>query len=121
MLAAVSSPAVELARAIRSAYELAVEPLEIDAREFHIYSADWTPEQVSFEVDGDPVKTVRQSPVYPMQLMLGIYEFPGENEERVPEAYPKEFVGLRTRLPHRRRVSLERGGACPPTSPLRDR
>lgn len=80
---------MELARAIRSAYELAVEPLEIDAREFHIYSADWTPEQVSFEVDGDPVKTVRQSPVYPMQLMLGIYEFPGENEERVPEAYPK--------------------------------
>jgi peptidoglycan/xylan/chitin deacetylase (PgdA/CDA1 family) len=43
-------------------------------------------------VDGRPVKTVRQSPDYPMQFMLGLYEFPAEGAERRPESYPKEFV-----------------------------
>ncbi|MGN9836718.1 glycoside hydrolase family 16 protein [Nonomuraea sp. H19] len=62
-----------------------METLPIDAREFHVYAADWTPGQVS-SVDGQHVRTVNQAPAYPMQLMLGIYEFqPGG-------AYPKEFT-----------------------------
>ena len=66
----------------------------IDARDFHVYAAEWTPEQVAFFVDGDLVKTVRQSPAYPMQLMLGVYEFPSQHEDaqRPPGAYPKAFV-----------------------------
>lgn len=63
--------------------------LDIDATEFHVYAADWRPDRVDFFVDGTLVRTVPQSPAYPMQLMLGVYEF-----ER-PEgqgAYPKEFV-----------------------------
>jgi Glycosyl hydrolases family 16 len=63
--------------------------LRIDVGEFHEYAAEWTESQVAFFVDGDQVKTVPQSPAYPMQLMLGIYEFPGE---RIPSAYPKELV-----------------------------
>ena len=61
----------------------------IDAREFHTYAADWTPEGVRFLVDGEVVKTVEQSPAYPMQLMLNIYEFAGEADAA---SYPKEFV-----------------------------
>jgi hypothetical protein len=72
--------------------EFAAEPLEVDVRDFHVYTADWTPDSVTFAVDGAHVKTVAQSPAYPMQLMLGIYEFPEEGEERRTEAYPKEFV-----------------------------
>jgi hypothetical protein len=60
----------------------------IDARDFHVYAAEWTPGQVLFFVDGEPVKTVEQAPDYPMQLMLSIYEFPGESDA----PYPKEFV-----------------------------
>jgi Glycosyl hydrolases family 16 len=71
--------------------EFAAERVELDARDFHVYAADWTLDGVAFSVDGVPVKTVSQSPGYPMQLMLGIYEFPEEGEERRPEAYPKEF------------------------------
>ena len=39
-------------------------------------------------------KTVRQSPGYPMQLMLGIYEFPEDDDAgRASERdYPKSFV-----------------------------
>jgi hypothetical protein len=67
--------------------------LSIDARELHVYTADWTPEQVSFLVDGELVKTVPQSPAYPLQLMLGIYEFPPEaGAAPEPETYPKALV-----------------------------
>jgi hypothetical protein len=67
-------------------------PLPVDVREFHVYAADWTPGGVSFLVDGEVVRTVDQSPDYPMQLMLGIYEFPDADAERRPADYPKEFV-----------------------------
>jgi hypothetical protein len=75
--------------------EFAAETVPIDAREFHVYAAEWTPEGVSFYVDGEHVKTVGQSPSYPMQLMLNIYEFPrgenaGDGSAAVP--HPKEFV-----------------------------
>ena len=61
----------------------------IDARELHLYAAEWTPDEVSFFVDGERIKTVDQSPAYPMQLMLGIYEF----RENAPRGrYPKTFV-----------------------------
>jgi Glycosyl hydrolases family 16 len=75
-----------------------------DATDFHVYAADWTPDSVSFSIDGLTVKTVQQSPQYPMQLMLGIYRFPldhahdGEEfADRLahpadPHAHPPEFV-----------------------------
>jgi hypothetical protein len=73
--------------------DFSAEPVPIDARELHVYAADWTREQVAFFVDGELVKTVRQSPAYPMQLMLGIYEFPPEDDLAAqPGTYPKAFV-----------------------------
>ena len=73
--------------------EFSVEDLAIDAREFHTYAAKWTPEHVAFFVDHRPVKLVAQSPDYPMQLMLGIYEFPDGDEAGQPaRPYPKQFV-----------------------------
>ncbi|HEV8567141.1 MAG TPA: glycoside hydrolase family 16 protein [Actinoplanes sp.] len=73
--------------------EFSVEAIAIDAREFHLYAAEWTPEQVAFFVDHRLVKTVEQSPSYPMQFMLGIYEFPDEGQATKPaHPYPKEFV-----------------------------
>jgi Glycosyl hydrolases family 16 len=62
--------------------------LNLDVRQFHVYTAEWTPEYVAFFVDGQRVKLVGQSPSYPMQLMLGIYEFRGGTGD----TYPKEFV-----------------------------
>lgn len=70
--------------------EFAPEPLSIDARDFHVYAADWSDDRIVFSVDGNTAKTVRQSPSYPMQLMLGIYEFPGGGE-RLTADYPKVF------------------------------
>jgi Glycosyl hydrolases family 16 len=67
--------------------------VELDVREFHLYAAEWTETHVAFFVDGEQIRTVPQSPAYPMQLMLGIYEFPPSGEEpRLPQDYPKELV-----------------------------
>jgi Glycosyl hydrolases family 16 len=72
--------------------EFSQETVPIDARDFHVYAAEWTPDGVVFFVGGDQVKTVAQSPAYPMQLMLGIYEFPATEGAEPAAAYPKEFV-----------------------------
>jgi hypothetical protein len=65
----------------------------IDARQFHVYAAEWTPEYVAFFVDHRLVKLVEQSPAYPMQLMLGVYEFPDQAQPSGPaRPYPKELV-----------------------------
>jgi hypothetical protein len=73
--------------------DFSVEVVAIDAREFHVYAAEWTPDRVSFFVDHVLVKTVEQSPSYPMQFMLGIYEFPDHQQStQAAKPYPKEFV-----------------------------
>jgi hypothetical protein len=63
------------------------EPLAIDVTEPHEYAVEWIPGRSSFFVDGDLVKSDDQAPDYPMQLMLGIYEFSRESKG----GYPKEF------------------------------
>jgi Glycosyl hydrolases family 16 len=66
------------------------ETVPVDARAFHIYTAEWAPDGVEFFVDGDLVKTVDQSPGYPMQLMLSLYEL--SRDETGPGTYPKELI-----------------------------
>lgn len=51
-----------------------------------------TADRVDFFVDGSRVRTVPQSPGYPMQLMLGGYEFPSEDGPARPGTYPQTFV-----------------------------
>jgi hypothetical protein len=61
--------------------------LAIDATEPHTYAAEWTPSGVDFLVDERVVKQTDQSPAYPMQLMLGIYD-----SGKTPGDHPKRFV-----------------------------
>ena len=72
--------------------EFAAEVLPIDARDFHVYAAEWTPERVSFFVDDEQVNVVRQSPAYPMQFMLDVYAFPGPGGAPPSGPWPKELV-----------------------------
>jgi hypothetical protein len=62
----------------------------IDAREFHVYAADWTPDGVAYYVDGQLVKRTQQSPAYSMQLMLNIYEF--ERGGDYPKVFEVDYV-----------------------------
>ncbi len=67
--------------------------LPIDMGEPHIYAVDWSTDRVTWFVDDRRVRVVEQSPAYPLQLMLGIYEFPPEHgdDPRDPAGYPKAF------------------------------
>ena len=62
--------------------------LDLDATEWHTYSAAWTSAGIRFFVDGALVRSVHQRLGYPLQLMLDLFEFP-EGPERDPAAYPK--------------------------------
>jgi hypothetical protein len=42
-------------------------------------------------VDGEALTTVAQSPAYPMQLMLSIYEFPPREDDEPPQRYLNMF------------------------------
>jgi hypothetical protein len=67
--------------------------LPIDVGEPHVYSVDWSPGRVAWFVDDRRVRGVEQSPAYPLQLMLGIYELPPDagDDPRDPADYPKAF------------------------------
>jgi len=73
--------------------DFSVETVRIDVREPHWYSLEWTPERVALHVDDQLIKTVDQSPPYPMQVMLDIFEFREPDAPRLTtDGYPKRFV-----------------------------
>ncbi len=68
--------------------EWSTERLRLDVAAFHTYGVDWLPESLAFTVDGEVVRRVAQSPDYPMQLMLGVFDFPDkvtDDASAVPE------------------------------------
>lgn len=59
----------------------------LDVAEFHVYAADWQPGRVDFFIDGRHRKTVHQAPDYPMQMMVGVFDFPdkaGTSQQPAP-------------------------------------
>lgn len=69
----------------------------IDISEWHEYAAMWTPDDVTFFIDDEPVKHVAQSPRYPMQLMLNVYDF--ERPAQGRRSAPFEIDRLRVLRP----------------------
>lgn len=56
--------------------EFQVRPTVIDVSDWHRYAVEWSPEGVRFFVDDELANETRQSPGYPMQLILGVFDFP---------------------------------------------
>ena len=88
--------------------EFSAPEMEIDVSAFHVYAADWQPGRVRFFVDGDHVKTVEQASAYPMQMMVGVFDFPDKARlaprEHVPESSRWTTSACRwRRTPARRR------------------
>ena len=50
--------------------------LPFDPADYHLYAAEWTPEGVDFYLDNRKLRTIGQSPAYPMQFMLNVYVLP---------------------------------------------
>ncbi|MET0697999.1 MAG: glycoside hydrolase family 16 protein [Acidimicrobiia bacterium] len=66
--------------------------LEIDVSERHTYSVVWNPESVEIVVDEIPVRRIDQSPGYPMQLMIGVFDFPARDASGIWADHVPELV-----------------------------
>jgi hypothetical protein len=69
--------------------EFSAPEMDIDVSAFHVYAADWQPGRVDFFIDGDRVKTVAQAPTYPMQMMVGVFDFPDKAHLAPPQHVPE--------------------------------
>jgi hypothetical protein len=56
--------------------EFSAERMPIDVASPHRYAVDWRPGRVEFFVDGERTRVCEQAPAYPMQLILGVFDFP---------------------------------------------
>ena len=61
--------------------EFSAEPQGIDVREPHSYAVEWRPDGVDFLLDGQVVRRSSQSPRYPMQMMIAVFDFPEPGSE----------------------------------------
>jgi beta-glucanase (GH16 family) len=69
--------------------DFAAPRLAIDVADFHTYAVDWDADLAVFTVDGQEVRRCPHPPTYPMQVMLGVFDFPewsdGHDDHLVPE------------------------------------
>lgn len=72
-------------------HEFYRERLAFDATRFHLYAIEWTPTRIDVYIDNHLRRTIGQSPAYPLQFMLNIYDLPG-TPPTPPSSYPKRFI-----------------------------
>jgi hypothetical protein len=75
--------------------EFAAEPLPLDVADLHSYAVDWAPGSLVFSVDGREVRRVDQAPDYPVQLMLGVFDFPAKAPSDGADVHEPELVVTR--------------------------
>ncbi|GAB5525316.1 MAG: hypothetical protein Roseis2KO_31880 [Roseivirga sp.] len=67
------------------------DEFDLNLADFHTYGAEWTPEWIDFYIDGKKTRRIYESPDYPMQLMLNLYEVPVRGHSNSSNKYPIEF------------------------------
>lgn len=80
--------------------EFSAERMAIDISRRHRYAVEWRPGRVAFFVDGEPTRVCEQAPDYPMQLILGVFDFPdrpsaGDGAPPTPELVVHRVRGTR--------------------------
>lgn len=72
--------------------------VDLDASAPHTFAAAWRPGRAEWFVDGRRIRSADQAPAYPMQLMLGLYEFPVDvPQQAMVDEYPKTLEVERVR------------------------
>ncbi|MFX1407036.1 MAG: glycoside hydrolase family 16 protein [Promethearchaeota archaeon] len=70
--------------------------MNINPLQYHLYAVEWTPTYLDFFFDNELIRTIKQSPNYPMQFMLSIYELRFEGAWTGPydpkRPYPISFT-----------------------------
>ena len=68
--------------------EFSTVRLPLDVAAFNTYAVDWRPGSLAFAVNGEVVRTLDQAPDYPVQLMIGVFDFPAKaaaGDAAIPE------------------------------------
>jgi hypothetical protein len=100
------------------------ERLELDPTEFHTYGADWRTGSTRITIDGRVVRHLDQAPDYPLQLMIGVFDFPDravpEDDDPVPELVVSHVRGHGTghRSGAGARAAGQRSGGSPGSGPV---
>lgn len=66
--------------------------LELDITVDHDYTVVWTGDNVLFRIDGRVLHEVHQSPNYPMQLQIGVFDFPRQRPSGAVGFVPELIV-----------------------------
>ena len=57
-------------------------------RDLHTYAVDWDADEAVYTVDGEVVRRTPRPPAYPLQIMVGVFDFPdwstGDDHDHVP-------------------------------------
>jgi hypothetical protein len=72
--------------------EWATERFDLDVAAFHTYGVDWRPGSLAFTIDGRVVRRLGQAPDYPLQLMIGVFDFPTKAVDGERPAVPELIV-----------------------------
>jgi len=70
-----------------------------DPSEFHVYAVDWARSSVTLSMDGERLRHIDQAPDYPMQLMLGVFDFPDKPRPRPDGIEPELTISHVTGVP----------------------
>lgn len=75
--------------ALTDDFEAGRQPVDVTA--WHTYAIDWREDRVEFLIDGAATRAVHQSPAYPMQLMMAVFDFP-DRAASGPDHVPRLVV-----------------------------
>jgi hypothetical protein len=75
--------------------DFAAPRVPIDVAGWHEYAVRWDDDEAVFSVDGERVRTCRNPPTYPLQVMVAVFDFPewsrGDDDHLVP-AYELDWI-----------------------------
>ena len=67
--------------------------LEIDVGQWHEYAVRWDEQVAEFSVDGEHVRTCARPPLYPLQVMIAVFDFPDWLGDASVPALEVEWIG----------------------------
>lgn len=69
-------------------HDFAAPRVAVDVADWHEYAVRWDEEEAVFTVDDEHVRTCRNPPTYPLQVMVAVFDFPdwsrGDDDHLVP-------------------------------------
>lgn len=66
------------------------QEFSINVKEWNIYALQWEKDKIVFYINGEKIKVINQSPDYPVQIMLDLYDL--ENKKNESNTFEIDYV-----------------------------